>query len=111
LAGVAGAAAVGGARGGEAAAAKVMSAGLRGVCRTGVGIGLPSVARGVYGGEGDTAVDDFEKRLVFQVQCAGEARGYGLREAHDGIVVDDCAGSKSEGPSRDAGCDCKQLKE
>jgi len=71
--------------------------------------GLPSVACGVDGGEGDTAVEDLEEGLVLEHELSSDARGHRLREADYSIVIDDGTGVEGDGRGQDNAHCCEEL--
>lgn len=58
---------------------------------------IPSIACSVHGRKRHTSIVDFEERLVLEVQGTSKARGNGLREASDRIMIDYGAGEQGQG--------------
>ena len=70
---------------------------------------LPCVTCGVDGGEGNTAIFDFEVGLVFQHELAYDARRHGLGEANDCIMGDDSTALEVNGGGKNDARGCEEL--
>lgn len=72
-------------------------------------IDLPSIACGVDGGKGNTAVEDLEEGLVLEHELPRDTRGDGFGKADYGIVIDDCPGVEGDRRGQDNARSCEEL--